>query len=150
MTYVAIQNLVLGSCIVVFCWINPMLFSAVQVKTSPCGLILVMLIVETFPLDRSSSSPLRSQLMVIGGSPKITLQIITIVNPLTVYTVDPTLTVMTPFSTEGGSDPPVSITTASKYNVRKNNNSYIDNFISMDVHASLYMLSQGWIPREGH
>ena len=47
--------------------------------------------------------------MVIGGSPLITLQIITIVIPSTVYTVDPTLTVMTPFSTESGFDPPVSI-----------------------------------------
>ena len=35
-----------------------------------------------------------------------------IVNPLTVYTVDPTLTVMTPFSTEGGADSPVSMTMA--------------------------------------
>ena len=50
--------------------------------------------------------------MVIGGSPIVTLQIIMTVSPLTVYTVDPTLTVMTPFSTEGGSDPPVSITMA--------------------------------------
>ena len=40
----------------------------------------------------------------------ITLQIITIVIPSTVYTVDPSLTVMTPFSTESGFDPPVSIT----------------------------------------
>ena len=57
--------------------------------------------------------------MVIGGTPIVTLQIITIVSPLTVYIVDPTLTVMTPFSTEGDSDQPVSITnvTASKYNV---------------------------------
>ena len=89
----------------------PLLFSALQVKTSPCGLTLVTVMVETFPLDRSSSS-LRSQLMVIGGSPIITLQIIMIVSPLTVYTVDPTFTVMTPFSTEGGADPPVSMTMA--------------------------------------
>ena len=50
--------------------------------------------------------------MVIGGSPIITLQIIMMVNPLTVYTVDPTLTVMTPFSTEGGADSLVSMTMA--------------------------------------
>ena len=56
--------------------------------------------------------------MVIGGFPAITLQIIMIVSPLTVYTVDPMLTLMTQFSTESGSDPPRSITTASKYNNR--------------------------------
>ena len=51
--------------------------------------------------------------MVIGGFPIITLQIIVILSPLTVYTVDPMLTLMTPFSTESGSDPPRSIITTS-------------------------------------
>ena len=111
---VSIQNALFANLINVSCWSNRILLSALQVKTSPCS-ASVTVIVETFPLE-SSSSPLRYQLMVIGGIPIITLQIIMIVSPLTVYTVDPTLTLMTPFSTESGSDPPRSITTASKYN----------------------------------
>ena len=113
---VSIQNALFANFIVVFCWSNRILLSALQVKTSPCS-ASVTVIVETFPLE-SSSSPLRYQLMVIRGFPTITLQIIVILSPLTVYTVDPMLTLMTPFSTESGSDPPRSITTASKYNNR--------------------------------
>ena len=41
--------------------------------------------------------------MLIGGSP-MTLQTIATFNPLTVYTGAPILTLMAPFSTEGGSD----------------------------------------------
>ena len=41
--------------------------------------------------------------MLIGGVP-VTLQTIATFNPLTVYTGAPILTLMAPFSTEGGSD----------------------------------------------
>ena len=69
--------------------------------------------VETFPLEWSIS-PLRYQLVVIGGSPAVTLQIMVIINPSIVYAGAPILTVMIPFSTVSCSDPPLAITMATK------------------------------------
>ena len=64
----------------------------------------------------------------------ITLQIITIVILSTVYTVDTTLTVMAPFSTESGSDPPVSITMPIKTQCSQEN-----LFILLLIYVRMYV-----------
>ena len=65
---------------VVFSVSNPMILSALHLKTSPL-LASVILIVETFPLVGSSDS-LRNHVMFTGGVPLTILQSIMTSNPL--------------------------------------------------------------------
>ena len=102
---------------------DPTLFSAIQVKISPCA-ALVMVTIDIFALEWSGS-PLLSQLIVIGGSPLVTLQVIMTVNPSTVYTGVPILTLMSPFWTEGDCEISSSSMSGTLANKQKYNYSFI-------------------------
>ena len=86
--------------IVEFLVSNPMMLSALHLKTSPL-LASVIVIVETFPLV-GSGDPLRNHVKFIGGSPIAILQSIMTSNPLWTYTGAPILTLLLPFMTTDG------------------------------------------------
>ena len=69
-----------STCMVVFSVPNPMILSALHLKTSPL-LASVIVIVETFPLV-GSGDPLRNHWMVIGSTPPTILQSIMTSVPL--------------------------------------------------------------------
>ena len=105
-----------STCMVVFSEIsNPMLLSALHLKTSPL-LASVILIVGVFPLV-GSGDPLRNHVMVTGGVPLTILQYTTTLNPLLTYTGVPILTPLLPIViTDGlGTNDPLSMTGGSTY-----------------------------------
>ena len=106
--------------IVVFPVSNPMILSALHLKTSPL-LASVIVMVEVFPLV-GSGDPLRNHVMFIGDVPFTTLQSIMTSYPLYTNTGVPILTLFLSFViTDGlGTRDPLSI--SGTPNTCKNNN----------------------------
>ena len=118
--YVCMIYLPHFTCTVVFAASNPMILSALHLKTSPLTASIIVM-VEVFPLV-GSGDPLRNHVMLIGDVPFTTLQSIMTSYPLYTNTGVPILTLFLSFViTDGlGTRDPSSISGTS--NICKNNN----------------------------